>query len=117
MRNHALNRYKHARREKRIPPEDLEPLSELEDFLSAPAESDMEEDAKVIGSCISQYLRRVTTRKRYIFISRYFSLSPIAEIADALSVSTSTVKKELLAIRKPLFRQLAKLMTISCRNL
>ena len=107
MRGIALNRYSRDRRDKRIPPEAVESLSELEGFLSDTPASD-ESESIVIGAVISRYLRGCEKRRRYVFMARYFAAHPVREIAEKLGVSESSVKRELAAIKKELKKELEK---------
>jgi RNA polymerase sigma-70 factor (ECF subfamily) len=107
VRSLAVNRYNRDRRDKRIPPEALESLSELEGILSdSPWER--EEDARIIGAVISRYLRSCKERRRYIFMARYYALHPVGEIAVKLGISESAVKRECQAIRRELRKELEK---------
>jgi RNA polymerase sigma-70 factor (ECF subfamily) len=106
-RSLAVNRYRRDRREKRVPPEAIEPLSDLEGLLSdCPWER--EEDSRVIGGVISRYLRGCTKRRRYVFMARYYALRSVSEIAEALDVSESAVKRECQTIRRELRAELEK---------
>ena len=63
---------------------------------------DAQMDAARIASVIGSFVWRLSERKRFIFMSRYYTASPIDVIAADLGVSRSTVNKELAAIRKAL---------------
>ena len=71
-------------------------LSELEAFLS---------DGE-LGRVISDFVRRLPQRRRFIFMSRYYAAEPIDTIAKELDLSRSMVNKELAAIRKALKEKL-----------
>ena len=107
IRGIAINRYNRDRRERRIPPEAVESLSDLVGVL-AEAEFQQEDEAKLIGEVISRFLRGVNRKKRYIFMARYYAVHPIGEIAEKLGISESAVKKALTAMRKDLRRELEK---------
>ena len=102
IRNISINRWNKDHRDRRIPPEMVDPLSDFEGFL--PASTDAEPSA--IAEVISRYLRSTTERRRYIFMSRYFLVRRTSTIAATLRVSESTVKKELLAIKRELKKKL-----------
>ena len=105
IRGLAINRLRDARRKKRIPPELIHSLSELESVL--PAQID-EEQSRLIAQEISAFLRGENENGRYIFMSRYFYMRPIAHVADTLGVSQSTVKKRLYSMKEKLRDTLEK---------
>jgi RNA polymerase sigma-70 factor (ECF subfamily) len=105
-RRAAIKRYHKARKKTAIPSELTVSLSELEDFLSDGGEVDTAFDGETLGRVLSDFLRSLNTRKRYIFMSRYYIADSIEKIARELKVSRSTVNKELAAIRKSLKEKL-----------
>ena len=107
IRSIAINRYDRDRRDRRIPPEAVESLSDFEGFLADVPAPDEAESA-LIGEVISRYLRRCKKRRRYIFMVRFYAMKPVAEIAERLGVSQSSVKRELAGIRKELRTELEK---------
>ena len=107
LRRTAINRYHHAHRKGTIPTEMTVALSELEPILGT-ADAAAEFEAKRLGKLISDFARSLTPRRRYIFISRYYAAQPIDTIAQELSLSRSTVNKELAAIRANLKATLEK---------
>lgn len=107
IRGIAINRYDRDRRDRRIPPEAVESLSDFEGFLADTPAPDEAESA-LIGEVISRYLRRCKKRRRYIFMARFYAMKPVAEIAEGLEISESSVKRELAGIRKELRTELEK---------
>jgi RNA polymerase sigma-70 factor (ECF subfamily) len=107
IRSIAINRYDRDRRDRRIPPEAVESLSDFEGFLADTPAPDEAESA-LIGEVISRYLRGCKKRRRYIFMARFYAARPVAEIAQRLGVSQSSVKRELAGIRKELRNELEK---------
>ena len=81
-------------------------LSELEAFLTDGESVDSRLDAKELGRVISDFVRRLPQRRRFIFMSRYYMAEPIDTIAKELDLSRSMVNKELAAIRKVLKEKL-----------
>ena len=108
MRSTAINRYHANLRDKRIPPSHLESLSDFENVLPDGYSVEAELEAKRIAKIISDYLRSIPKRRRYIFLCRYFAQYPIDEIAKRAEVSLSTVKKDLSKTKKELEQQLRK---------
>lgn len=107
IRGIAINRYDRDRRDRRIPPEAVESLSDFEGFLADTPAPDEAESA-LIGEVISRYLRRCKKRRRYVFMARFYAMKPVAEIAERLDISRSAVKRELAGIRKELRIELEK---------
>ena len=105
-RRAAIKRYHKGRKKTAVPCELTVSLSELEDFLSDDGEVDTTFDGETLGRVLSDFLRSLNTRKRYIFMSRYYIADSIEKIARDLNVSRSTVNKELAAIRKSLKEKL-----------
>ena len=105
-RRAAIKRYHKGRKKTAVPCELTVSLSELEDFLSDDGEVDTAFDRETLGRVLSDFLRSLNTRKRYIFMSRYYIADSIEKIARELKVSRSTVNKELAAIRKSLKEKL-----------
>ena len=81
-------------------------LSELEDFLTDGESVDSQFDAIELGRVISDFVRLLPERRRFIFMSRYYAAEPIDTIAKELDLSRSMVNKELAAIRKALKEKL-----------
>ncbi|MBR2987194.1 MAG: sigma-70 family RNA polymerase sigma factor [Clostridia bacterium] len=100
IRGIALNRYSDLKRQKRIPSALCDSFDSIEGWLPEKSEAEAREDALAIGEVLNRYLKGITRRRRYIFISRFFYLKPIEAIARALTVSESTVNKEIKAIRR-----------------
>lgn len=107
IRGIAINRYDYDRRDRRIPPDAVESLSDFEGFLTDTPAPD-EADSTLIGEVISRYLRGCRKRRRYVFMARFYAMKPVAEIAQRLEISESSVKRELAVIRKELRIELEK---------
>lgn len=107
MRRTAIDCYKARKRQKRIASELTVSLSEVEDFI---ADDDMysETDAKELGRVISDFVRSLSDRRMYIFMSRYYFARPIKKIAKLLGISESTVNKEIATIKRDLKEKLEK---------
>ena len=99
MRRVAIKRYHKNRQKGAVPSEMTVSLSELDDFLSEDSDISANFDAKELGRILSSFIRALPERKRYIFISRYYSAEPIDTIAKELRLSRSMIHKELAAIR------------------
>lgn len=102
MRRVAIRRYHAHRRQRMIPSELTVSLSELEDFVAGDGDVGESFDADRLGRIISDFVRSLSARRQFIFMSRYYAAEPIDTIARDLSLSRSTVNKELAAIRHAL---------------
>jgi len=105
MRRCAINRYKSDRREKRIPSELVDSLSEIGEFSD---EEDIltELQAEDLRRLINDFVSSLPKRRRYVFMSRYYFSRPISEVARLLACSESTVHKEIAKIKKELKEKL-----------
>ena len=106
IRRKAINLYWRSRRKGSVPSEMTISLSELEFLAEDEADIVTELDYKRLGEIISDFVRSLPSRRRYIFISRYYFAEPIDKIAQDLTVSRSTVNKELAFIRSTLKERL-----------
>lgn len=98
----AIKRYHKHLRQSVIPSELTVALSELEDFVAGDGDVGAEFDAERLGLVISNFVRSLPERRRFVFMSRYYAAEPIETIARDLHLSRSTVNKELAAIRSAL---------------
>lgn len=108
MRRTAIDCYKARKRQKRIASELTVSLSEVEDFIADDDDMYSETDAKELGQVISDFVRSLSDRRMYIFMSRYYIARPIKEIARLLDCSESTVNKEIAVIKRDLREKLEK---------
>ena len=108
MRRTAIDCYKAKKRQKRIVSELTVSLSEVEDFISVDDDMYSQTDAKELGRVISDFVRSLSERRMYIFMSRYYIARPIKEIAKLLDCSESTVNKEIALIKRGLKEKLKK---------
>jgi len=105
-RNLALDRRERKAVQKRIPQELCASLADCEHFLPDQMTIEEQVEAKEIARVIDAYLDGTTERRVYLFIGRYYFMTPIASLAKALVCSESTVNKELAAIRRELKERL-----------
>ena len=108
MRGTAFDRYEQDRRQKRIPPELCDPLADGLEVLLSDTDLQREMESREIGRIISSYLDSVSDKKLYIFMSRYFFVMPLEEIAKKVGCSLSTVNKTLASMKKELKKRLEK---------
>ncbi|MBQ9784079.1 MAG: sigma-70 family RNA polymerase sigma factor [Clostridia bacterium] len=106
MRNVAVDRYRATTADKRVPPEMVRSLDELNDCLP-PAPSVEEEYAvKQIVHVLDQYLRTLDERLEFVFVCRYYYADQVTDIADMLEVSPATVYRDLAQVREGLKKRL-----------
>lgn len=105
-RNTAIDRCDLKKREKRVPVELCESLSDFEGVV--PDRHSMEDilEAKDIGRIISEYLDTVSDRELYLFMSRYYFMMPTKTIAQKMRLSQSAVQKQLSKMRQSLKQKL-----------
>ena len=105
-RNLSLSRFKAARRHKRYAGEVSLSLEELGECVSADTEFAQQIESAAIAYVINRYLGSIPDRRMYVFVSRYFYMLSVPQIAKRLSCSASLVKKELAIIRSELRSEL-----------
>ena len=103
----AINRYNEGKKQRSIPSNMTSALDEL-DFMLGDNSTEYEMDEKQLAEVISAYLRTLSKRHRYVFMSRYYMAEPIEKIANDLSVSKSTVNKDIAIIKEGLKNALEK---------
>ena len=108
MRRTAIDCYKAKMRQKRIASELTVSLSEVEDFIADNEDAYAETDAEGLGEVLSDFVRLLSERRMYIFMSRYYFARPVKEISRLLECSESTVYKEIAAIKCDLKEKLEK---------
>ena len=81
-------------------------MTDFEDFLSDSREQHSWQEAAELGQVISDYVRTLTERQRYIFISRYYYAKSIEQITRELACSKSTTNKEIALIKHGLKKYL-----------
>ena len=106
MRRTAINRYNANRCQKRIMSEYTVSLSELGDFITDDNGFEKDFESKELSALISNYVRSLSDRQMYIFVSRYYLAESLSEIADELGCSISTVKREIVLIKDGLKKNL-----------
>ena len=97
----AFSRYKEITRKKRIPSQLIIPLQELDTISSGLSLEDLHE-VKEVGRLITEYVKQLNERQRYIFIDRYYFAEPIEKTASELSISVRTAYREVERIKQGL---------------
>lgn len=107
-RRTAIKRYHRRIRQRAVPSEMTVSLSEIEAFVSGDDDVAENFDAERLGRIISDFVRSLTQRRQFIFMSRYYAAESIDDIAKNLNLSRSMINKELKAIRESLRQTLQK---------
>lgn len=105
IRHAALDVIKNGKRARRIPKKLYAPLDDLAELLPG-KDAECMFDERELAGIINGYVGSLSSRQRYIFMSRYYVNRSIAETAKKLGVSVSTVKKELASIKAGLKEKL-----------
>ena len=106
LRRVSIKRYHKNTKASAVPSELTHALSELEAFVSVDVGAEEEFDAKALSAHVSDFVRTLSARRRFIFMSRYYAAESIDSIASRLSISRSSVNKELSKIRRALMLKL-----------
>lgn len=106
MRNVAVDRYRASNAGKRVPPELVRSLDELDDCIPPAPSVEEEYRVKEIVRVIDRFLRTLGEQKEFIFVCRYYYADQVADIADMLDVSPATVYRELTEVRAALQKRL-----------
>jgi RNA polymerase sigma-70 factor (ECF subfamily) len=102
----AIKRYHTITKKSVVNSEMTVALSEIEDFVADEHGVERELESEYLGRIITQFVRALNERQRYIFMSRFFYAEKIATIAKEIGVSVSTVNKELENIKNKLKEKL-----------
>ena len=102
MRRIAIDRYRIKSSQKRIPSQLTVSLEDLKNTISDGLSTEEVYDAKILGEMITNYIRGLDERQRYIFMDRYYMAEPVEKTASDLSISVRTIYRELEKIKQGL---------------
>lgn len=105
-RRAAIDRQRHEQRAGAVPKDCLTSLDELAELVPSDSGTEDAVMAKELARCLDGFLAEQTPRGREIFLRRYYGAEPVKGVATAMNVSTSTVEKELKALRHALKKKL-----------
>lgn len=108
VRRICINRYHANRRKSVVPTEMTVALSELEGILTDDRSAENELESRALCVVFSDFIRSLSPRRQFIFMSRYYAAEPINTVAEEVGLSRSMVNKELAAIRKQLRQTLER---------
>ncbi len=83
-------------------------LDELEECVSGGETPPDKAEARLLGRCISAYLRTLSPQTRDIFMCRYYFCDSISDIAGYFGSSETKIKSSLFRTRKGLKEYLKK---------
>lgn len=108
-RNTALNRYEERKTAKRGGGQIAAALDEISPFLADP-DQDVEESFTEIAlrDALTAFLGTLPTETRLIFLARFWSFQPVAEIAAEHNMSVGAVKMSLRRTKDKLRKFLRK---------
>ena len=107
-RRTAISRLRAGTRAKDVPREHLLALEELEEILPDRGSPEGDLIAKELAASISSFLKGQPARRRAVFVYRYYASCSVEEISRRLSLSRSTVEKDLKKTRDALRKQLER---------
>ena len=107
-RNTALSAYRHLHRAKRGGGEIPVVLDELADVIPAQDDTEAALDRRLLRQSLETFLDDLPPESRHLFVLRYISMMPVAEIAARSSMTESKIKVTLYRVRKKLHRYLKK---------
>ncbi len=99
LRNTAIDRYRKRKSRRNAPSEFELALDELYDCISSNETPLDIIEADELSGLISRYVKTLSKRNRYIFISRFYLCESPEEIADTLFISRSGVYKAIDRIK------------------
>ena len=107
IRRKALDRFRQKNSKKRIPPSLVSSLSDFEYFLSDKSIDD-EINKSDLAKLISDFVRDLPERKRYVFVTRYYIGQTVVEIAQNLGCSRYIINKDITDMKKSLQKKLTE---------
>lgn len=105
-RNHALDRCKYNRAEKRGGGQVALALDELSECVGKSEEDYLE--GRALTELLNNFLTELPQKSREVFLLRYWYICSVKQIGDKLGLSESNVKMTLLRSRKQLRSLLEK---------
>lgn len=98
----AIDRHRKKTAAKRIPPELVGALGELDECIAPASDPESELLARRISAVLNGYLHSLPKTDAFVFICRYYYSDSVLHIADMLGVSKNTVYRRLQTLRQNL---------------
>lgn len=108
-RDSAIDKYRKATAEKRIPSEMTVALEEIDECFSFTSSAEEEFMTKQIILFLNEYLRSLDKRKLSIFVCRYYYADSIKDISKMFGVSENTVFRILASVREGIRKKLSEM--------
>ena len=108
MRRCAIDTHRKNTKSSRIPQGLEVSFDDMRDVFDQNELDYTEQDCKQLALVIDQYLAGLSSRTRYIFVSRYYFAWDIKQIASQLDCSVATVHREIALIKRSLAEHLRK---------
>lgn len=108
MRRIAIDYYRRKARKKNIPSQLVISMDDLSCCIHSKEEIDSNLNAKELGRLVSDYVRSLSKKQQYIFVSRFYMSNSVDEIAKEMNVTTSNVYKAIDKMKKGLRKYLIK---------
>ena len=105
-RNISLKRIRSDKAAKRGGNEVRVIFDEIEEWLRSSQDVEREISHKELVGVINAFLESVSDDDRRVFVSRYWYMKPVSDIAREYSFSESKVKSKLFRMRKKLYERL-----------
>ncbi|MBQ8920665.1 MAG: RNA polymerase sigma factor [Oscillospiraceae bacterium] len=107
-RNLALNRYHAQNAQRRGGGQTPVVLEELQECIPAGNDTEQVIGKIALSDALARFLRGQSAKARRVFLLRYFSMQPVAQIAEELNLKENTVKSILKRTRDALRASLEK---------
>ncbi len=107
-KNLALNRVNSMKSEKRGGKAETVSFDELDEFVSGSCSIESTEERRELLAAINAFLKKLTPKKRQLFVGRYWSYYKLSELAERFGMSESSVAVSLGRTRKSLKEYLRK---------
>jgi RNA polymerase sigma-70 factor (ECF subfamily) len=92
-----------------VPSEYIVALDELDECLGDEnADVEKEYNIRQISLILNDFLRKLSARREYIFVCRYYYSDKVSDIAESLGLKDGTVTRELSLMRRELREALEK---------
>lgn len=108
VRNFALDRHRARNRSKRGGGVEMTPLDELAELLPSPDNVHSELERRELLAAITHFLQTLPSKKRALFIQRYWGFTSFFDLAEEFHMSENNVQVSLSLIRKKLKAHLKK---------
>ncbi|MBQ8546152.1 MAG: sigma-70 family RNA polymerase sigma factor [Clostridia bacterium] len=102
MRRIAIDCYRRKTNKKSVPSEFKVSMDDLCYCLQSEEKIDSNLNAKELGKLISNYVKGLSNKQQYIFVSRFYMSNSIDTIAKEMNVTSSSVYKSIEKIKRGL---------------